>query len=329
MTGAEIKQHFLAMGIKPSTARLRETEVVKLEFAFDNEIIKIIKSHSGRWSKTLNGWYVPKSKPLLLKLLKQTADIKDINLERQSIKELVRSLELKSYSINTINSYKNGLNLFIDHFYPRNIDEITKKEIEDFLLVLVKEKGYSETAIHSIINAVKFYYEQVLEQPVAYYNVQRPKKPIKNPTVFSENEIRRIFDAVVNIKHKLMLMIGYAAGLRVSEIVNLRINDIDSERMVIHVRCAKGKKDREVILSSVLLKSLRDYYKIYQPKEYLFEGVSGSQYSPRSLNQVITEAKQKAGVRKKRQYACSQAQFCNASAGKWNRPDLNSKTIGT
>ena len=121
MTGTEIKEHFLAMGITPSTARHREAEVIKLDFAFDNELIKIIKSQNGRWSKTLNGWYLPKSKPLLLKLLKQAAALKGADLERAEIKELVRRLELKSYSPNTINNYRNGLNLFIDHFYPRSI----------------------------------------------------------------------------------------------------------------------------------------------------------------------------------------------------------------
>lgn len=95
-----------------------------------------------------------------------------------------------------------------------------------------------------------------------------------------------------------MLMIGYAAGLRVSEIINLKIKDIDSERMMLHVRNAKGKKDREVILSETLLTILRDYYKSYKPKEFLFEGQQGGAYSTRSLQLILKEAKQKAGVKK-------------------------------
>lgn len=298
MTGAEIKQHFQAMGIQPATARHREQDVIKLEFTFDNEIIKIIKCNNGRWSKTLNGWYLPKSKPLLLKVLNQAAALKGKDLERLEIKEMVRSLELKSYSPNTINSYKNSLNLFIDHFYPRSIKELNKQEIEDFLLVLAKEKGYSETAVHSIVNAIKFYYEQVLGQSREFYQIQRPKKPIKNPTVFSENEVKKIFNAFTNKKHQLILMIGYAAGLRVSEIVNLKIEDIDSERMVIHIRCAKGKKDRQVMLSSKLLELLRQYYLAFKPKKYLFEGQTGNQYSSRSIQKLLSVAKAKAGVKK-------------------------------
>ena len=298
MTGAEIKEHFLAMGITPSTNRHREAEVIKLEFAFDNELIKIIKSHNGRWSKTLNGWYLPKSKPLLLKLLKQAAALKGTDLERPEIKEMVRRLELKSYSPNTINSYKNSLNLFIDHFYPRSIKDITRQEIEDYLLVLVKNKGYSETAVHSIINAIKFYYEQVFGHPKEFYNIERPKKPLQQPPVYSENEVRKIFDAVENQKHKAILMIGYAAGLRVSEIVNLRLKDIDSDRMVILVKSAKGKKDRTVMLSKKLLNVLRQYFSVYRPKEFLFEGNGGSKYSTRSIQKILTDAKHKAGIKK-------------------------------
>jgi site-specific recombinase XerD len=149
------------------------------------------------------------------------------------------------------------------------------------------------------VNAIKFYLEQVTKKHKEYYKMQRPKKPIQNPTVFSENEIEKIINAITNEKHKAMIMIGYAAGLRVSEIVNLHIADIDSQRMQIHIRNAKGKKDREVILSKTLIEVLRNYYKIYKPKIFLFEGQSKGAYTSRSINSIIHMAKQKAGVKKK------------------------------
>jgi integrase/recombinase XerD len=298
MTGEEIKNHLISFGINPSSIKHRNEDVVLLAFAYNKDFIDIIKANKGRWSKTLNGWYIPKSKTILSKITYAIAALKEIDIERKEIKHLVRKLELKSYSKSTISSYRNSFSLFLDHFNTKNIIVLTKQDIEDYLLYLAKTKRYSEAAIHTSINAIKFYYEQVLQRDKEIYQVQRPKKPIKNPTVFSENEVKRIFDAVDNIKHKSMLMIGYAAGLRVSEIVNLKIGDIDSERMVLNVRCAKGKKDRCIMLSEKLLAVLRKYYKIYKPKYYLFEGQNGEAYSSRSLQLIIGRAKKRAGINK-------------------------------
>lgn len=210
---------------------------------------------------------------------------------------MIRKLELKSYSLSTSKIYRQAFNAFTDYFDDRDISGITKREIESYLLYL-KNKGQSETAIHSAVNSIKFYFEQVLEMTGESYAIQRPKKPIKNVTVFSENEVTRIIDAITNIKHKAMLMIVYAAGLRISEIIHLKVANIASERMMLHIKNAKGKKDREVILSETLLSILRDYYKMYKPKQLLFEGQSGGAYSSRSLNMIMHHAKVKAGVKK-------------------------------
>jgi site-specific recombinase XerD len=141
------------------------------------------------------------------------------------------------------------------------------------------------------MNALKFYFEQVLYQPKMFLEIPRPKKPFKLPTVHSEAEIKRMLKVTDNVKHRTMLMTAYAGGLRISEIVNLRIRDIDSVRMVIYVRGAKGKKDRQVSLSTVLLEQLRRYFKLYKPKGWLFEGSGGDAYSTRSLQQVFQSAK--------------------------------------
>jgi len=296
MTGAEIKKHLQSFGINPSSTKHRNEDVVLLSFPYNNDFISIIKSNKGRWSKTLNSWYVPKSKKILLKITYSIAQIKGIEIERKEIKQMVRKLELKSYSMSTITSYRNTFSLFLDYYYTKDIDVLTKQDIEDYLLYLAKTKKYSEAAIHSSINAIKFYYEQVLKRGKENYQVQRPKKPIKNPTVFSENEITKIIYYISNLKQKMIVMTAYAAGLRASEIVNLRLKDIDSERMVINIKSAKGKKDRTVMLSSNLLILLRYYYNIYKPKEFLFEGQNGGAYSKRSINLFISAAKKKAGI---------------------------------
>jgi site-specific recombinase XerD len=134
-----------------------------------------------------------------------------------------------------------------------------------------------------------------------FFEIPRPKKPKLLPQVFSQDDIAAIINSVTNKKHKTMLMLGYSAGLRVSEIVSLRTYQIDSARMTIFISQAKGKKDRMVGLSPVLLVMLREYAKEYNPKKtgYLFEGsAAGSQYSTRSVQEVMQSAKTKAGVMK-------------------------------
>ncbi|WP_231561712.1 tyrosine-type recombinase/integrase, partial [Sphingobacterium sp. T2] len=116
------------------------------------------------------------------------------------------------------------------------------------------------------LNAIKFYFEQVLHKPDFFAEIPRPKKPSTLPKVLSQKEVKRIFDVVRNQKHLLMLQLCYGMGLRVSEIVNLKLSDIDSGRMQVLIEAGKGKKDRYVPLPSAVLDLLREYYKAYKPK---------------------------------------------------------------
>ena len=148
---------------------------------------------------------------------------------------------------------------------------------------------------------MKFYYEQVLRKERMFFDIPRPKKRLILPKLLNEEEIRRLFNALTNKKHKAMLFTTYSAGLRVSEIANLKLTDIDSKRMQIFVERAKGKKDRYVNLSPVLLDILRNYHKEYspKPKEYLFESEQTfTAYPTRTIQQIFTNAKQKAGIKK-------------------------------
>jgi site-specific recombinase XerD len=151
--------------------------------------------------------------------------------------------------------------------------------------------------VHTAINAIKFYFEKVILRPRIVVDLPRPKKPLLLPKVMGKKSIGRIIRETENIKHRCMLMLAYAAGLRVSEIVALRMRDIDSDRMTILVSRAKGKKDRLVGLSDMLLKELRQYYQMYKPREYLFEGEPGIHYSTRSVQKVFQSAKARAGIK--------------------------------
>ena len=219
--------------------------------------------------------------------------ISDYNLEQVTL--LVKTLHLKAYSPNTIALYRGELLHLVRLLRGKKIDSLTQNQIKSYLLWLLQTKKYSEAKVHTAINSLKFYFEQVLYKPKMFIAIPRPKKPLQLPTVHSQNEVKKIITAVTNTKHVTMLMTGYAGGLRVSEIVHLKLKDIDSERMVINIRNAKGKKDRQVSLSPLLLKQLRKYYQEYHPKEYLFEGVNGGMYSVRSLQQVFKAAKTGAG----------------------------------
>jgi integrase/recombinase XerD len=213
----------------------------------------------------------------------------------------IELLRLKNYSVNTINVYRNWFILFMNCFPNHKPSSITKNEIMDMLVRFRNSEKWSATSQNQLINAIKFFYERLLNRRTEYYNLPRAKRAYMLPTVFSEEEIMRMIVSTVNLKHKSILCLAYSAGLRISEIVQLKMKDIDKERMVITLRGAKGKKDRQVMLSPVLLDLLRVYYKAEEvkPKVWLFEGPNDTQYSTRSIDEIMKKAKRLAGVTKK------------------------------
>jgi len=214
------------------------------------------------------------------------------------LSEYNRLLKLKNYSRNTINSYNLCFEKFLNHFNGKDISNLTKNEIMDFLFK-ESEKGYSAAYQNQLVNSIKFYFEKVLGRQKEYYGLPRAKKPCKLPVVLSEEEITTLLNQPKNLKHKCILFLIYSAGLRISEAVNMKISDIDSSRNIILVRGGKGKKDRTTLLSHNLLVILREYYRIYRPKEYLFEGETGGQYSVTTIQKVFSKALAASRIRKK------------------------------
>lgn len=205
-------------------------------------------------------------------------------------------LKLKNYSPNTIRNYTNWFLVFLHHFPGRKPSSITRPEVLDFLYAYRKSNRWSATVQNQLINAIKFFYEKLLKRPAEQYDLPRAKKQQQLPAVFSEDEIRKIIKNCENLKHRSMICLAYAAGLRVSEIVNMKLKDIDSKRMVIIIRQSKGRKDRQVMLSEKLLLLLREYFKQYQPAKWLFEGQAGEQYSSRSIQKMLNNVKTNAGI---------------------------------
>ena len=204
----------------------------------------------------------------------------------------------KRYSKNTIKTYCNYFKDFCTYFNEEKLEDVTKDKINSYILEMINFKNISISQQNQRINAIKFYYEKVLGREKQYYELHRPHKEHKLPKVLSKNEVKNILNSCNNIKHKCILMLIYSAGLRRSELLNLKVSDIDSERMVINIKGAKGMKDRISLLSDNLLNILRKYYKEYKPKAYLFEGQGGGKYSATSVANILKKAAMKAGIRK-------------------------------
>ena len=218
-----------------------------------------------------------------------------------ALEQYVQQLKLKAYSPSTIRTYRNEFVQLLQLLKNKPVNNLTAEDIKRYMVFAMDKQGISENTAHSRLNALKFYFEQVLGREKFFWEIPRPKKPLQLPKLLNEEEIRKLFNALTNKKHKAMLFTAYSAGLRVSEIVNLKIADIDSKRMQIFIERAKGKKDRYVNLSPVVLDILRKYIKSYlpAPRIYLFESEQTLEaYPTRTVQQIFTNAKNKAGIKK-------------------------------
>ncbi len=215
---------------------------------------------------------------------------------KDAISRLHEKLVLKGYSVATLNTYKTYFTRFVCFYNSRDLMSIQKEEIEAFLYKMIIKENLSDSAQNQFINAIKFYYETVKGQPREYYDLQRPKKSKTLPNVLSKEDIKKLISQPKNIKHKAILSLIYSAGLRISELINIRIEDIRSKEGYIFVKAAKGKKDRRTLLSSKLTELLRLYYMEYKPSYWLFEGQSGGQYSITSIRKIFRRAIKTANI---------------------------------
>lgn len=203
---------------------------------------------------------------------------------------------LKRYSWRTIKAYKNCFRQFIRHYDDLKPSQITRKQIDAYVFGLIKEKNISESHQNQILSAIKMFYAEVVEQEEKVRNIIRPKRPQKLPHVLAEAEVVRLLKATDNRKHRCILMMIYAAGLRLGEVLNLRIADLQPEQRRIFVRAGKGKKDRCTLLSEKVLSELSTYFDLYKPVEWVFEGLDGGKYSERSVQNIFIRAKLKSKI---------------------------------
>ena len=207
-------------------------------------------------------------------------------------------LELRGFSPKTQQNYLGNVRRYVAH-YHRSPETLGREEVQGYLHHLISERGLSKSTLHSVYSALKFFYETTLGQSWEAFELPRPKASRKLPVVLSPQEIQAILAAPRPLKHRALLMLIYSGGLRLSEATHLRVDDIDSQRMMIRVRQGKGAKDRYTLLGQKALMVLREYWRHDKPMEWLFPGQKeGQPLSERSGQKVLKGALTRAGISK-------------------------------
>lgn len=205
----------------------------------------------------------------------------------------------KRYSESTVGTYCDALQTFLRYFASKPVIEISNQDLINFNNHYILANKFSASFQNQVVNAVKLFFRTIELKSLEIELVHRPKRATVLPNVLSKEETKQLLMALRNVKHKTMLSLVYSCGLRRSEVLNLKLLDIDSNRKLVIVRQAKGKKDRIVPLSDKILSLLRDYYVAYKPVQWLFEGqLKGERYDERSLASVLKQAVEKAGINK-------------------------------
>ncbi|MEE9363717.1 MAG: site-specific tyrosine recombinase/integron integrase [Cellulophaga sp.] len=305
---------------------INNQKMVGIKFSPDKLIQALIKGlPNPKWSKQYNMAYIPNTKRnlgiifntfkgvvwinynrfLTKKRGNTTNETMDVSWfrKRKKIAEyrlcpenFLLKLELKKYANSTVRTYVSFFEMFINHYKDKELNTIDESDIRAFLQKLI-QRNVSNSYLNQAINAIKFYYEVVLGMPNRFYEIERPRKESKLPTVISKEEILSIIENTNNIKHRCIVKLLYGSGLRRSELLNLKLVDVDSKRMLIRVENSKGNKDRHTLLSQTALEDLRIYYTEWKPRTYLFEGRKDGKYSGESVLKIVKNAALKSKIR--------------------------------
>lgn len=288
----------------------RTTWAFVLSFDYDEEIINKVKTIQGRkWNGDIKKWILPDNENTIDKISKLSSRYKVIDCREQVAAldkpcedvithKLENELKLRGFSRRTVKSYIGHIRRYLEYF-PNEAYPFKKELIEKYLLDLLETKNDSHSYVNQAVSAIKFTLKNVTNDDTDII-IKRPKKERKLPEVLSQNEVLNILNALENKKHRAILFMVYSAGLRVGEVVRLKITDIDTDRMLIHVVQGKGKKDRYTTLSQIALIELRNYAKEYKPETWLFPGQNNKEFiTERTVQRIFENARVKAGVKKK------------------------------
>jgi site-specific recombinase XerD len=282
-----------------------DKRIISLNYTKSDKTTALLKAIAPiKWSATKKYWYckdMPQYRTALGLAKVATgsnfvAALKPPN--KQYLQSMADLLILKGLSMNTQNTYLSETYSFLNLLGDTDAQTLDTKRLASYLLYCHNTLKLSENSIHSRMNALKFLYEKVLANGTIIENIPRPKRKKMLPKMLSKKEVVKLIQVCTNIKHRLIIKLIYGMGLRVSELVNLKIEHLDSGAMKVHIVNAKGKKDRVLPLPDTILGELREYYTIYVPKIYLFEGQAGGQYTTRSVQSIFKQNMLKAGIRK-------------------------------
>ncbi|OGI88462.1 hypothetical protein A2995_01525 [Candidatus Nomurabacteria bacterium RIFCSPLOWO2_01_FULL_33_24] len=219
-------------------------------------------------------------------------------MHKEQIVKFGRLLEIKRYSPNTRKVYMGAINLFLSFFKNKKILEITNDDVFRYLEHKIKDENISFSSQKGIVSAIKLFYKTIYNKNIKINYIYPDRYESKLPKVLAKEDVKKIIDSIKNIKHRAIISTVYSGGLRVSELTNLKIENIDSNRMTIRIVNGKGNRDREIMLSENLLNLLREYYKKYKPKKYIFEGMNGNKYTTRSVQEVFKKAIKETKINK-------------------------------
>ncbi|MBX2978654.1 MAG: tyrosine-type recombinase/integrase [Flavobacteriales bacterium] len=298
---------------------------VALKFPFDAELMAIAKGLGARWSRTHRVWHLPHGPRTVAQVFaaykgkawvdytalkrpeEHRADPTAIQkpqrpivvpgpAQQAALEAMRQKMEMTRCSPNSIKAYLGAARqLFLFHA-AKAPERLTAADIEAWQHHLATERQLSNSSLEQAVNAVRYYYANVLGDAERVRLIQRPRRERKLPTVLSEAEVTALLRSVDNLKHRCMLMLIYAGGLRISELINLRVGDLARDRGQLFVRSGKGNKDRVTLLGEKVLAPLSRYLAEYLPKDHLFEGAKGGAYTARSVQQVFHRARKKAGI---------------------------------
>ncbi len=271
---------------------------IALYFDYQENLITDLRAITQcRWSRRLGAWHVPDTDENRLRFNIGSPRLSEATLDKTI--QFKRWLCSKRYCDSTIKTYTEALNTFLIFFYTKPIAAITHDDVIAFNNDYIMKNHLSASYQNQVVNAIKLFFKTVELRKMNIDLIHRPKKEKTLPNVLSKQEVKEILEASSNIKHKAMLSLIYSCGLRRSELLNLKLQDIDSKRNLVIIRQAKGRKDRIVPLSQKMLFLLRSYYKAYLPKVWLFEGQDKNMpYDERSLASVLKRALEKTTINK-------------------------------
>lgn len=302
----------------------REHAVFLIQFSKDEELTTSCKRLGCNYTNTHSGWTLPNNRDNLRALFHHFKGIAHLDTtqifakpqkekpvkppsakeqltpeHQQKLLEYERFLKSKRFAESTIKTYVGSMQIFLNYFKDKPMSQLSNQDIIAFNNDYVLAKRLSGSFQNQIVNAIKKFFLVVENRRMDIEAIHRPRSQQKLPHVISKEEVKKILEAPRNIKHRAMLSLIYACGLRRSELLNLKPVHVDSKRKLLIIEQSKGKKDRVVPLSTKITDLLREYYKVYRPKTWLFEGqVLGTQYSARSLQQVLRQSVEKCKIHK-------------------------------